>query len=243
MWSDSQTALKWIESDKEIKDVYVSDRVVEICKIRLQNPFHLKYVVTDNNPADLLSRGCSVKKLKNSEMWFYGPQFLTDNSLCVEAISCSVYEIVEEPSVVTPVEPILDLNRFSSLRRVLNVAKWVLIFCKVKLDPFLLICKQEQKLHVPTLYKYLQDSSIKVPSEIKNTANQLNLFLDKGVIKSKGRLTYSLLEESTKTPIFMPTRSRLVVLLLEHLHISIVVSILFCLFIAAWFGRRRYGPY
>jgi len=37
------------------------------------------HVASEDNPADLASRGCSATQLKHKELWFNGPPFLTTN--------------------------------------------------------------------------------------------------------------------------------------------------------------------
>ena len=44
--------------------------------LRKSNPCQWHYVNTKENPADLLSRGTSLKKLKESSIWFHGPEWL-----------------------------------------------------------------------------------------------------------------------------------------------------------------------
>ena len=48
---------------------------------------------TDDNPADLPSRGLTARDLKESELWWYGAQFLQ-----YEAESCPRSEVIETTS-------------------------------------------------------------------------------------------------------------------------------------------------
>jgi len=45
----------------------------------LSNPEQWVHVASEGNPADLASRGCSATQLKQKELWFNGPPFLTTN--------------------------------------------------------------------------------------------------------------------------------------------------------------------
>ncbi|XP_074653640.1 uncharacterized protein LOC141907799 [Tubulanus polymorphus] len=57
---------------------FVSNRVGKIHEVT--SPSQWRYVPTSCNPADVASRGCSIVRLKDEELWWHGPQFLCDNS-------------------------------------------------------------------------------------------------------------------------------------------------------------------
>jgi hypothetical protein len=74
LWSDSQIALHWVKSNKK-QDVFVENRVAEIRDLGKNTTF--KYVVTNENPADLATRGISFAQLEESN-WFYGPEWIAN---------------------------------------------------------------------------------------------------------------------------------------------------------------------
>ncbi|UYV72208.1 hypothetical protein LAZ67_9002191 [Cordylochernes scorpioides] len=71
-WTDSSTVLRWIQNEKQWA-TFVRNRVNEICSISKKENWH--HVSGVNNPADLPSRGSSVKKLIEHK-WWEGPSFL-----------------------------------------------------------------------------------------------------------------------------------------------------------------------
>ncbi|UYV65880.1 hypothetical protein LAZ67_3005787 [Cordylochernes scorpioides] len=71
-WTDSSTALRWIQNKKPWA-TFIRNRVNEICSISKKENWH--HVSGANNPADLPSRGSSVKKLIEHR-WWEGPSFL-----------------------------------------------------------------------------------------------------------------------------------------------------------------------
>ena len=75
LWSDSKVALSWIHSYKELKDVYVANRVAEIQTLVISLGITVNYVPTYDNPTDLVSRGCTVNKIKSSNQ-MQGPAWL-----------------------------------------------------------------------------------------------------------------------------------------------------------------------
>ena len=75
LWSDRKVALSWISSEKEQKDVYIANRVSEIQQHVIALGINCMYVPTADNPADLVSCGSTVDKLKPSN-WLNGPDWL-----------------------------------------------------------------------------------------------------------------------------------------------------------------------
>ena len=73
-WLDSKTALSWIQNKGEWKQ-FVRHRVNEI--LRLSNKEDWAYCSTEENPADLGSRGVLSSQLKGNQLWWCGPTWLT----------------------------------------------------------------------------------------------------------------------------------------------------------------------
>ena len=83
-------------------------------------------------------------------------------------------------------------------------------------NPFEALIKQEQQLHVNSIYQHLLDKRIKVNSDVKNTVKELASIMDKCTIKSEGRFAHSGLTLNAKTLYFIPSKSSLVNLLIMH---------------------------
>ena len=73
-YSDSTTVLHWVHSNHKQWNIYVANRVRDINL--LSSPDSWKYVRTDQNPADLGSRGLDADELVGNDFWFHGPSFL-----------------------------------------------------------------------------------------------------------------------------------------------------------------------
>ncbi|XP_058063848.1 uncharacterized protein LOC131213749 [Anopheles bellator] len=76
-WSDSQVALTWIRSDNSRWDVFVKNRVAKVQTATATTDWH--YVPTKLNPADIVSRGISARRLIRPEVmtfWLNGPSFV-----------------------------------------------------------------------------------------------------------------------------------------------------------------------
>ncbi|XP_064467355.1 uncharacterized protein LOC135378268 [Ornithodoros turicata] len=76
-WTDSMIALQWIRGDANRWPQFVRNRVTEIQhKVEKDRG---RYVGTRANPADLLTRGTSPKKLLQSKLWWKGPSWLVES--------------------------------------------------------------------------------------------------------------------------------------------------------------------
>jgi hypothetical protein len=145
MWIDSQIVIHWIKSVKTLP-VFVQNRVTEIRNFTGQ----VKYVPTKDNPADLLTRGISASELKESDLWWSGPSWLsngnypscdlTDDAVLLQATSTENIAITE----VNPPQPanhptgteacisaVVDIKRFSSYLKLLKVTALVEKFAHI----------------------------------------------------------------------------------------------------------------
>ncbi|XP_006811857.1 uncharacterized protein LOC102801503 [Saccoglossus kowalevskii] len=76
LWSDSQIVLHWI-NNRGKPDQFTTNRITEINSF----PQESMYVPTNSNPADLLTRGLNPKELRNSKLWWQGPEWLGNYAL------------------------------------------------------------------------------------------------------------------------------------------------------------------
>ena len=72
IWTDSQCVLHWLKS-KKILTPFVQRRIDEI---QSNKGIEFRYVSATQNPADIASRGCTVKILNGNEFWWHGPTWL-----------------------------------------------------------------------------------------------------------------------------------------------------------------------
>ena len=218
LWTDSKVAIAWVSSNSDSKDVYVANRVAEIQTLVSSLQISIMHVPTESNLADLLSRGCTTNKLKSS-IWQHGPDWLITQHYPKQThVHVAINELVVEINPINLVPPVLYLDRISSCTRAINIMGKVLSFIKSKLDPLLSLVMQEQRLHCNSIYSHLANPKINVSIDVKNTIKDLNLHLNNNVIRAQGRLIKSELPLDSQTPLFIPNRSRLVNLFVQHIH-------------------------
>ena len=162
LWTDSKVAISSVCSTKDIKDVYVANRVAEIQTITSSLGILIMHAPIETNPADLLSRGCTSNKLKSS-IWQHVPEWLTTQHYPEQThMHVATNKLVVEINPVNPVPPVLDLERISSYTRAINIMTKVLSFTKSSSDPLLSLVMQEQRLHCNSIYTYLSNPRINV---------------------------------------------------------------------------------
>ena len=131
MWSDSQITLCWLSSKKKLKP-FVANRVNEIHEL-LPNATW-EYIPTHDNPADLVTRGISFASLSDSQLWQYGPTWLTCKSQWPTWEHAETphlqtdEEVIEEPTRVDSIptrhqdlSSVMDIDRFSTVQKLLRV--------------------------------------------------------------------------------------------------------------------------
>ncbi|XP_037827391.1 uncharacterized protein LOC119615458, partial [Lucilia sericata] len=75
-WSDSTITLAWIAGESYSRPTFVANRITKIQE--LSKDVVWKHVPSEQNPADLLSRGSTVKCITENDFWFQGPSFLRE---------------------------------------------------------------------------------------------------------------------------------------------------------------------
>ncbi|XP_050547903.1 uncharacterized protein LOC126909511 [Daktulosphaira vitifoliae] len=75
-WTDSSVTLAWISSPSAKWKTFVAHRVGEIQdKTSINDWCHVR---SEDNPADLISRGCTPNELRINAMWWNGPHWLKE---------------------------------------------------------------------------------------------------------------------------------------------------------------------
>jgi len=113
---------------------FVANRVARIDQ--LTNRGQLFHVKSEDNPADLASRGVSVHELKNSNIWWHGPEWLLHNQEQWPLNSSAQLETeLEQHQIrcnVAIAPPKTDIwERFSAFKRALGVLAYVFRFARM----------------------------------------------------------------------------------------------------------------
>ena len=241
LWSDSQIVLSWLRSEKHLP-VFVKNRVSEIQASQFNQH---KYCPTKQNPADLLTRGISSDALNSSHLWWHGPPWLKDGDWPISPVYDSKIDNDEESETTenvhvantSPVScdgigAVIDVTKYSSLRKLQRVSAWVLRFLRNTLNPDVKIqddviraseitnanklwIEYTQRLHYPQEFQSLSKKS-NTPSTL---VRQLKIFLDQDdVLRCGGRLHNAPISEDAKFPVLLPPKHAYTKLLILDAH-------------------------
>ena len=229
IWTDSEIVLHWLASTINHTKPYVRQRIADIRALFTDAIF--SHVKSEDNVADLVTRGLSAKEFRRTSHWVDGPKWLTgpcqmDHSKFV--VQCAIHCNVEHKN-----EDVFDVQKFSTYQKLLRVAGWVLRFknnLKAKIskneptESKILsidelknaaneLIRIDQSVHYGEILESLIVNERKIP-----IINQLDLTLIDGLIRSKGRLENSNLNYEAKFPVLLHPDSPLTRLIVLELH-------------------------
>ncbi|XP_075158181.1 uncharacterized protein LOC142231459 [Haematobia irritans] len=240
-WTDSTIVLSWLAKPPCYWSTFVANRVSKI--IQAIDPPRWHHVKSEENPADLASRGVYPQDLLGNDLWWHGPTWLRD---CYEnwpRFEYSPQDLTETErksvrvnfSFFTDHEDILE--RFSSLSRALRVIAYIYRFFyathprfksnfqrttfNISTSEIIMVqdrlVSMTQRAHFPN--EYLALSSKKQVASASPILN-LNPFLDsEGIMRVCGRLVSSPgLSYNERHPIILPYNCQLSRLLVQFIH-------------------------
>ncbi|KRY26929.1 hypothetical protein T01_2962 [Trichinella spiralis] len=235
-WSDSSVALCWIRSNAQRWKPFVSNRVRDIQEIT--SPDSWRYCPTQDNPADLASRGCPLSKLAAGSLWHSGPRWLQLDESAWPKLKISHGRtpenmelenrktvLVMTTSVKFDLRSVMDVARYSSYGKLVRVTAWCLRFIFNARSPMELRQKA-RGLTVPemreaekTWIRQVQVSAYGPGSHRRKDLQQFNPYLDEdGILRVGGRLAFSELPQETRNPMLLPHGDGVVKLLIQHVH-------------------------
>ena len=184
-WSDSAIVLLWIRSHTANNGQFIQRRLLEIRELIDVNSWH--FVPSEENPADIPSRGLRVGDLRESQLWWQGPEFLKreeGNGLSKEIRKddvCTTVAIVES-SLEVSLLSVVDCRRYSKYSRFVKVVEVLLSvlerlrkmrFRKKERQAENMILSTVQKAGLQEELRFLTKQEGNQPSRV----NELRLFL------------------------------------------------------------------
>ena len=236
-YSDSTIVLGWLSTPPYLLKTFVCNRVVHITD-RLPIS-QWRHVVSEENPADLGSRGCFPSDLLASDLWWSGPPWLvTPHAEWPKPIISHDRELPElkEPAVLATTEvysPLINwMSRFSSYNRLVRAVAWInrWLYNRTHIDccccnmltgqlslaeiqKATLTCIKAVQLH------YFFGSKPPTKESALEMFPNLASYLDNdNVLRVGGRLANANLPEHRKHPVILPNKSHFCLLLIDHYH-------------------------
>ena len=222
-WSDSQIVLFWILRTEKMHKPFVQNRVAEIRETI--SPQQWRYCPTEENPADLASRGILGSKLKGLKLWWEGPAFLKKHpslwpthknfhyddyvDLGNDCESANVLRVNAKTHI--DIYALIDISRFSCVHKVLRVIGLILRFIhnvKAKInnkEPIKGDLTTEEADAALNLLIKTEQFELKNSANYKDLSWNLGLFEDKnGILRCKGRIENASLPYERRFPILIP---------------------------------------
>lgn len=223
-WTDASTVLAWIHRD-DPWDVYVMNRVKEIRS--LTQGCEWRHVPGNLNPADLPSRGSSVKKLLQCR-WWEGPVWLKENpeQWPQPAVTYDEAEILKERKrtvvssmLVQEEEPLKWYEYFSQYPKIIRMIAWMMRFiknCKLKREERSLqnLSASEIILAEQKVFMLVQKESFKDMSKLKH----LMTFEQNDVIRIKTKISNREDDNDFCYPIVLPSEHPVVQRMIMFVH-------------------------
>lgn len=239
-WTDSMITLCWIQGDPSRWNVFVANRVAEIQENSAKENW--AHVRTDENPADLVSRGLTPQDLVGCDFWFQGPSWLSTPKSEWHIASVSKNEISDMPEERQVSHVISDIRKsylMTVCERSSSWSKLCRVFAYVR--RFIKNCKPATAKHIGFLtgkelteageqiifvvqhdYFHRMIQQLEKDPRAGSTCKQLKFlspFVDElGFLRVGGRLRYSNANFSEKHPLILPSHSHVTDLLILYEH-------------------------
>lgn len=223
LWTDSTIVLGWLNSQSIRLKTYISNRVTQI--LDLCEAAQWNYVRSEENPADICSRGLRPRQMQGAVLWWNGPGWLSagnetwKNSLVQPPHEDDLPEQRTPQLVLSAIDESRDLvSRYSDWRRLTRAIAWLKRFVeylrfKRKWSGSHHLTVQELHEAKEVLIKKAQVEvfgkemiALKNGMEIpyKSRLRTLCPFIENGLILVGGRLQNANVSKEQKNPIVLP---------------------------------------
>lgn len=240
LWSDSNIVLSWINSNPEKLKCFQANRVKEIQAITNKDDWH--WVSSQDNPADLITRGLPADKFRYNNLWWQGPTWLhkpnsewpnnkpppiNTETTIVSCTSQDLPDLHESPN--TFINKLF--NRYSSDQKLIRVFSYILRFIHnirnkqsrlagclsvdETIKATLKLTQFSQIESFPNEYMLLKQNK---PIPKRSNIKDLNPFFDNGVIRVGGRLSNSLYAYDKKHPLILHHKHNWTKLIMRNEH-------------------------
>ncbi|KAF0720151.1 Integrase catalytic domain-containing protein, partial [Aphis craccivora] len=222
LWTDSSIVLSWINTDTPLK-MYVANRITQIHESSTIAQW--RYVPSQDNPADLITRGTSAQSLESSTLWWKGPH-IPEVRTIKPVLTVTQYHSADLSKDYN------ILHQYSNWTKLIRITAYIQRFCKN--SKFAKTERTIDHLHAFELktakeawVRIAQQEAFKPEITCLEHGNQLSRrskliglspFLENGIIRVGGRLQLSQLPANQRHPAVLPKAHRVTQLIFEHYH-------------------------
>ncbi|XP_076384534.1 uncharacterized protein LOC143263460, partial [Megalopta genalis] len=244
LWTDSTITLAWLRCSPNKWKTFVANRVSQIQGLTSSDSW--RHVASEDNPADLISRGTKPGTLQNTTIWWDGPTWLRQSSSLWPSALDNPIDVPEEkerkPVMLTISTAESSIVRiFSTYTRLLRSIAYCLRFAKFmrnrvkKLEgdasgslitgSLTTIEINAARTRLELLAQRQAFSTeirlVQTQQALPNSSalRSLNVFLDNGgLLRVGGRLSNAPIDYDQKHPIILPPKHPLTDLIIKCEH-------------------------
>nr|CAD2193096.1 unnamed protein product [Meloidogyne enterolobii] len=232
IWTDSSCNIDRLNRYEKY-DRFTANRIVQI-----RGKYIIKHIPGEENPADLCSRGTTPSALQRSDLWWFGPPWLSKSNdfwvspklKYIPGTELVKQEIIEAIIEVEPKNPsIIDERRFSNYWRLVRALAYGFKFLrkigvKKKWEGILALGKwgemskniSVEELKFSRNYLLLKAQEEFPPKE--ELMIQLNIVKKEGLLVCQGRIREAELPDEAISPIYLPKEAWITKLIILNIH-------------------------
>ncbi|XP_033218059.1 uncharacterized protein LOC117173529 [Belonocnema kinseyi] len=200
-------ALAWINTEPNTLKTFVANRVTEIQS--LTQPHKWLHVPTQDNPADLISRGQSTQDFLESSLWKNGPLWLSQDSDMWPQFPLIKTDVLEKGPIRTT---IVSLTLIIS-----NPKKQAEIFVECLIEKYSSL--RTLKHVIAYCQHFIKNTDLKNKKQ-RSLSPLSNEELDAGIIRVGGRIEHANIPQGQKHPIVLPHTHHITTLIIREEHIK-----------------------
>ncbi|XP_043271219.1 uncharacterized protein [Venturia canescens] len=233
LWSDSTIVLGWLKTSPNAMKTFVANRISKIQTLTKATDWY--HVPSEDNPADMLSRGITVERLIEDKLWWHGPPWLTQEEPWPKNMRKPDTELPElKPVTVTLTTITVSsiLEKFKSYRKLMRVIAYCLRWRNRK-NPSKnrALTVQELDRAEKAIARMVQHE--RFAQEIRDLENKNEIHRksplraltpvldDEGLLRVGGRLRNAELSEDQKHQIILPAKHFVTTLILKEEHLRL----------------------
>lgn len=229
-FTDSMIVLAWLARPPSKWTPYVATRVKAIQS--LTNPTEWNHVKSEDNPADLASRGALPNKFLNNLLWWEGPSWLQQprwEHVDVQILETDL-ETKKSTSTVNVIKEIAPWSLFSKDLTWIRLKRVVARILRIKtgirgiITAAELATAEAKIIRAVQLEKWAEDINHlnrKIPLPNKSKLHGLNPYLDEeGIMRVGSRILNAELPTSMTSPILLPKDHPVTTKIIKHVHIG-----------------------
>ncbi|GFW78527.1 integrase catalytic domain-containing protein [Trichonephila clavipes] len=189
-WSDSTIVISWIHRESRELKTFVANRVSKIHQLSSRDQWH--HIASEQNPADVLSRGLLPEELRDDSLWWHGPELLQSTystTVIAEPTQRDDFDCELRVSERTLETSLLNSKNFDFFNHLMDLSN---NYFKI--------------IHIVSyIYRFIESCRSKVKKRGPLTTSED----DKGILRVGGRLEKASIPYSQKHPAILAKNSKL----------------------------------